>query len=322
MRINPKARLDRSRVRDLGNDGGGGAQLGGGRSRGAALGVLMSLFVRVGWKGKVAILVVAGLLFGVTMCGGPNILGLGGTPYSPARVSDAQAGTDRYAHCQTGEDANSDHDCARVAVENSLTDYWAGELGGDFEAISALTTFTGSVSTQCGSATSAVGPFYCPADFGIYLDTTFFDEVLEQQLSGPDGGFVEFYVLAHEYGHHVSNLLGYLGRVTSQETGPQSQATRLELQADCYAGMWAHHATTTEDASGEPLIVDLTRSDVDLALEAAAAVGDDHIQQQTQGQTNPETWNHGSSEQRMNWFTVGYEQGSLAACDTFAADRV
>lgn len=246
----------------------------------------------------------------------------GAQVYSPARLSDAQEGADRYAGCRTGEDANNSQDCLRVAVENSLTDFWSGQGISNWEPISALTTFSGSVSTGCGNATAEVGPFYCPADFGIYEDTTFFDEVFERQLGGPDGGFVEAYVIAHEYGHHISNLLGFLDQVTNQRTGPQSLSTRLELQADCYAGLWAQHATTTEDASGEVLVLDLTDEDIRLALEAAAAVGDDSIQEKTQGQTNPETWNHGSSEQRMNWFRVGYEGGTVDDCDTFSADRV
>lgn len=269
----------------------------------------------------VVLFVISQLLdidFGLGGSGG----GTGEQVYSPTRLSDAQEGADRYAGCRTGEDANSSQDCLRVAVENSLTDFWSGQGISNWEAISALTTFTGSVSTGCGSATAEVGPFYCPADFGIYEDTTFFDEVFERQLGGPDGGFVEAYVIAHEYGHHISNLLGFMDQVTNQRTGPQSLSTRLELQADCYAGLWAQHATTTEDASGEVLVLDLTDEDIRLALEAAAAVGDDSIQQKTQGQTNPETWNHGSSEQRMRWFRVGYEGGTVEDCDTFSADRV
>jgi predicted metalloprotease len=318
VRFNPKARLDRSRVRDT-RGGGGGLSGGpggrGGRGGGARLPIPTGK-LGLGSLLLVAVVVAVGIF-------APNLLGPilgGGTAYSPTRMSDAED-SGRYDHCETGADANDDHDCARVAVENSLTDFWESQLD-DFRPISTLTTFSGSVSTACGGATSAVGPFYCPADEGVYLDTTFFDAVLEDQLGGPDGGFVEFYVIAHEYGHHISNITGDMAKVTRQETGPQSLPTRLELQADCYAGMWAHHATTTEDESGEVLIVELTQDDVRLALEAAAAVGDDRIQQRTQGRTDPESWNHGSAEQRMHWFTVGYEQGSMAACDTFSADRV
>src|SRR4029453_3343941 len=127
-------------------------------------------------------------------------------------------------------------------------------------------------------ATAEVGPFYCPVDETIYLDTTFFDEVLERQLAGPSGAFVEPYVLAHEYGHHIQNLLGTMGRVKTQQ-GPKSDAVRLELQADCYAGMWAKAATPTEDADGNVLISQLTDQDIQQAVEAATAVGDDRIQE-------------------------------------------
>ena len=146
--------------------------------------------------------------------------------------------------------------------------------------------------------------------------------MLERQLGGPDGGFVEFYVLAHEYGHHIQNIAGQMGKVRSQQTGPQSDAVRLELQADCYAGMWAKAATSTEDAQGEVLIAELTQDDIKLAIEAAEAVGDDRIQEKTQGQVTEESWTHGSSAMREEWFLVGFEEGSLSACDTFAADQV
>ena len=190
-----------------------------------------------------------------------------------------------------------------------------------FQAEQEVATFSGAVDTACGGATSDVGPFYCPVDSVIYLDTTFFDDVLQQQLNGPSGAFVEPYVLAHEYGHHIQNLLGTMGQVRTQQ-GPESDAVRLELQADCYAGMWAGSATSTDDASGEALISDLTDEDVQQAVAAAKAVGDDRIQQQTTGRVNPEGWTHGSAAQRVRWFTTGYEQGSLEACDTFSASSL
>jgi predicted metalloprotease len=235
--------------------------------------------------------------------------------------SDQTYDSDRYAACETGEDANSSADCARVAVENSLDDYWGDTLGSRYRPITALTTFTGSVDTGCGGATSDVGPFYCPVDQTIYLDTGFFDDVLERELGGPDGGFVEAYVLAHEFGHHVQDLLGTMGRVRTQQ-GPQSDSVRLELQADCYAGMWTRAATSTDDASGVVIFSELTDEDIRLALEAAASVGDDRIQQKTQGQVTEESWTHGSAEQRMRWFRTGYDSGSLERCDTFAASTV
>ena len=309
VRFNPKARLDRSRVRDVGGSGGG---LGGGS------GMRIPIPGGIGGKGGVGGVILIVALVVLSQCLGVNPFA--GADYSTSRLGDAQD-SGRYDHCETGEDANDDHDCARVAIENSLTDYWDSELDDRFRAIETLTTFSGSVNTACGGADSSVGPFYCPGDEGIYLDTTFFDQVLEDQLGGPDGGFVEFYVLAHEYGHHISNLLGFMGQVRTQETGPTSPGVRLELQADCYAGMWANHATTTEDESGEVLIEDLSDEDITLAIEAAEAVGDDRIQRKTQGQVNEESWTHGSAAQRKHWFLVGYEDGSLDDCDTFAASE-
>ncbi|QSR26541.1 peptidase [Nocardioides aromaticivorans] len=323
MRFNPKARLDQSRVRDAGSGGGGG--MGGGGLGGG--GMRLPIPTGRGGIGGIILLVV---LFVVARCAGID-LGLGGdggtgglgSVYSPSRLSDAQDGSDRYANCKTGEDANKSQDCARVAIENSLTDYWGSELGGKFRPEEAMVTFTGSVNTGCGAASSDVGPFYCPSDETIYLDTTFFNDVLEGQLGGPDGSFVEFYVLAHEYGHHISNLLGFMTEASRRgQNGPQSGSVRLELQADCYAGLWANHAESTEDAAGEPLIEGLTQEDIDQAIEAAKAVGDDYIQKRSGGRVDEEAWTHGSSEQRKKWFMVGYEQGSLDACDTFSVDRV
>ncbi|HWJ81002.1 MAG TPA: neutral zinc metallopeptidase [Nocardioides sp.] len=316
MRFNPKARLDRSRIRDVGRGGGGGGFGGPGMRLpipGGGIG---------GGIGGVILLI---LLFVLAQCAGLDLLG-GGTSssasgYSASRMGDSQD-TGRYDHCETGEDANNDPDCARVAIENSLNDFWGDQGIKGWRTENELITFTGSIQTGCGPADSAVGPFYCPADENIYFDTSFYDDVLERQLGGPDGGFVEAYVIAHEYGHHIQNILGTMGRVTSQETGPNSPSVRLELQADCYAGMWTKFATTTKDASGQVLILDLTQQDIDLALEAAASVGDDRIQQKTQGQVDAETWTHGSAASRQYWFTQGYTLGTLDACDTFSVRNV
>ena len=173
MRFNPKARLDTGRIRDVGGSRRGG---GGGRS---ALPVPTGLLGRGGVLGFVVVIGV--VLYNTFVAGGT------GASYDTSRMAD----TGRYSSCTTGEQANASSDCARVAVENSLYDFWSGELGSRFHAEKAVETFTGATSTGCGEATSDVGPFYCPVDETIYLDTTFFDDVLEKQLGGPDGGFVE-----------------------------------------------------------------------------------------------------------------------------------
>ncbi len=317
MRFNPKARLDTSRVRDRGRGGGGSGGRGGGSRSGSGGLPISPAALGGGGIGTIVVVVIVFVVVQLVGGGGGGTGSAVGDAFDTSRMSE----TDRYASCTTGEDANTSADCARVAVENSLTDFWSGELGSRFEPEEALVTFTSQASTGCGGATSDVGPFYCPVDQTIYLDTTFFAEVLDRQLGGPAGGFVEPYVLAHEYGHHIQNLLGTMGRVRTQQ-GPTSDAVRLELQADCYAGMWAYAATTTQDADGNVLIAELTSDDVTEALAAAQAVGDDRIQQKTQGQVTEETWTHGSAASRMRWFTTGYEQGSLQACDTFAASSL
>jgi uncharacterized protein len=320
VRFNPKARLDRSRVSDSGGRRGRASGAGGSGMRlpipgGAAAG---------GGIGGVVVVIVIIVLFQVL--GGGD--GGGGLPSSGGRLDTSRVDggdSERYANCQTGEDANQDEDCARVAVENSLTDFWSDTLesqsGVSFSPERGVATFSGATSTGCGQASSQVGPFYCPADRNIYLDTTFFQDVLQGQLGGPAGDFVEPYVLAHEYGHHIQNLTGAMGKVRTQQ-GPESDSVRLELQADCYAGMWARAATSTENASGVQLITDITDEDMAEALAAAKSVGDDRIQQQSGGRVDPESWTHGSAEQRQRWFQTGYQQGSMDACDTFAASQL
>jgi uncharacterized protein len=308
MRFNPKSDISRGRVNDAGRGGGGGGggmrlPLPGGTRAGGGLGglIIIVLFVVL------------------TQCvgGGLPTPDGGGTPQGQGQPEGIDPRDDRYANCRTGADANDDPDCARKAVALSLENYWSQTLADQSDqqfAPSTINTFAGGVSTACGQATSQVGPFYCPGDQQIYLDTTFFADVLEQQLGGQGGDFVEPYVLAHEYGHHIQNLMGTMGRVRTQQ-GPESDAVRLELQADCYAGMWTQHAEDSE-------LITLDDGDIAEALDSAKAVGDDRIQQRSGQGVNPDGWTHGSSEQRMAWFSRGYEEGTLESCDTFSASEL
>jgi len=180
-----------------------------------------------------------------------------------------------------------------------------------------LVLFTGAVRSACGLARSAVGPFYCPGDHKVYIDLDFY-KMLEQRFGAP-GEFAKAYVVAHEIGHHVQNLLGISGKVhAAMERASPERANQLsvrqELQADCYAGIWANHANRSRHI--------LEAGDVESGLNAAAAIGDDRLQKQAQGYVAPESFTHGSSAQRVQWFRRGLESGELAACDTFKAGRV
>ncbi|MCL4148291.1 UNVERIFIED_CONTAM: hypothetical protein GTU68_044812 [Idotea baltica] len=287
MKFNERQRLDTGRVSDRRGVGGPAA---------AGLGGM-------GIIGVILMLVLSG--------GDPAVLSesLGAGPITPTESADLAA------ECQTGADANERQDCRIVAVLNSLDEYWmetSAQLGIPFNE-PTTTLFEGSVTTGgCGSATSAVGPFYCPADEGIYLDLNFFGE-LERRFGASGGDTAEAYVMAHEYGHHMQNLIGTSDQVRQlgQTSGEDSAAVALELQADCYAGAWVGNAVQTE------LITEVSDEDIEEALSAAEAVGDDSIQESSGSAVNPDSWTHGSSAQRQQWFTTGLNSGDPRSCDTF-----
>jgi uncharacterized protein len=268
----------------------------------------------------------------VAIGGGAGVLGiviyllvnlLGGSTGALPGIDQVQVEGDNSQleqECKTGQDANTKQDCRVVAVVNSVQTFWTQEFerrGGSYQT-ARTQLFSGATQSGCGAASSETGPFYCPADGTVYIDLSFYGE-LQSRFGARGGPFAQAYVLAHEYGHHVQNLLGATDRVArDRSTGPQSASVRLELQADCYAGLWASHATTTPGPGGDPLVQRLTEADIADGLDAAAAIGDDRIQSRFQGRVDRESWTHGSSEQRQRWFTVGYRSGDLEQCDTFA----
>jgi uncharacterized protein len=280
MTFRKNARLNPGQVRDL---RGGGVALGGGLGG--------------------VILLVAVLLLGGDPSQIPSEL-LNGTTVGTGQANDLTE------ECRTGEDANQRQDCRIVGYVNSVQEYWQGTV--DNYQNAPTTFFTGGINTACGSASSAVGPFYCPNDQTVYIDLSFFDQ-LETQLGAEDGPLAEAYVISHEYGHHIQNLLGVL-KAGGGGTGAESRAVRTELQADCYAGIWMFHAVETG------YLVPITQDQIANAMATAKAIGDDRIQQQTQGQVNPDAWTHGSSEQRQEWLSTGLTTGDPSRCDTFNAD--
>ena len=178
-----------------------------------------------------------------------------------------------------------------------------------------LVLFAGTVQTACGGASSASGPFYCPGDYKVYLDTSFFEQ-MRAKLGG-GGDFAEAYVIAHEVGHHVQTLAGVSAKVNAARQAGQDVKgdggllVRQELQADCYAGLWAHHAQQRHNW--------LEAGDIEEAMATATAIGDDRLQKQSQGEVVPDAFTHGTAAQRVRWFTIGFEKGDVSACDTFAA---
>lgn len=285
--FNRRSRLDTSQVQDR-------------RGRN------MGRTVAVGGGGIGLIIIIVSLLLGVNPSNLANII-----DQAPQDSAPSLENVDSLEQvCQTGADANQREDCRIVGFTNSIQAFWTDEFarrGGTYTPAQTV-LFTGATDSGCGNATAAVGPFYCPADQMVYLDLDFFTQ-LQSRFGAQGGPFAEGYVLAHEYGHHIQNLTGALSN-NSRATGPKSESVLTELQADCLAGVWARHATDTG------YLEQVTQQDIAQALDAAASVGDDRIQSQTQGYVSPETWTHGSSEQRQSALEDGLQSGDMSSCNT------
>ena len=299
MRFNPKARIDQSQIetRSGGGAGGGG----------------MRLPIPSGGGGKIGVgtIIVVILYVVLTQCVNTGSSG-GGSSSTTTNT------------CESGADANESEACATDLFTNSVQDYWSRayprEVDDPYEKITTV-RFQGSTDSACGQASSQMGPFYCPNDRKVYLDTTFFDDMLQGQLGAKGGPFAIGYVIAHEYGHYIEDRLGILGKIRTQK-GPKSDAVRVELMADCLAGVWAKGAQETKDANGEVIIAELNQDDVKRAIDAAQAVGDDRIQKRSSGRVNTDSFTHGSAEQRVRWFNKGMADGTIKGCDTFSTDNL
>ncbi|MCD2195566.1 neutral zinc metallopeptidase [Actinomycetospora endophytica] len=334
MRYDDDAQLDTSEVTDTRGEGGGGpVGLGGGGLGGGLLPLLIGFLFR-GRSGKaswVVILVAVVGFVAVQYLGGgtgssSSVAGGFGAPGGPGRAG----ASDLASECRTGADANAKLDCAIVADINSIQAYWSG---GGYAQIAPTVRgaapryqnvdtvfFSNSVNTRCGSANSSAGPFYCPGDHLVYIDLSFYDQ-LKSQFGAEGGPLVNAYVLAHEYGHHVQDLLGTEAKLQTLK-GASSDSVRLELQADCFAGVWMNHAS--QPVGGKPaLISDITQADLNSTVDAAQRIGDDYIQGKLGGGTvNPDSFTHGSSAQRKKWLTTGFTTGDARRCDTFSTNNL
>jgi uncharacterized protein len=293
MTFNPNVKLDAGQVEDArGRRMGGGMAIGGG---GGIVGVVV---------------IVLYLLLGGQSANPDDLNNL--INQQAGQGAGQPAGSPLAVVCKTGADANARQDCAILGYVNSVQAYWTDEFKASGETYEPVKTvfFSGTASTGCGAASADVGPFYCPNDKLVWIDLGFFND-LHTKFGAEAGRAAQAYVIAHEYGHHVQDLLGVLGSGTSQQ-GATGQSVRTELQADCYAGAWAKHVADTG------YLQPLTKAQIADALDAASAVGDDRIQKEFQGRVTPESWTHGSSAQRQKWFTVGYSSGDPGKCDTFS----
>jgi len=261
---------------------------------------------RIAAGGGIGSLLLIGLF--LLMGGNPSDIGgmLGGGQSGGGPESTLE-------HCNTPEDGNRDADCRVDFTAQSVDQMWATmlpEQAGIEYREPGRVVFQNVVASGCGQATSATGPFYCPADQSAYFDVSFFDQL--NRIGGTNSPLAQMYIVAHEFGHHIQQLEGTLSLSNYNDPGEDSNAVKIELQADCYAGIWVAHADKGENAMLEPI----TREQVAGAIDTARAVGDDNIQKRSGGEVRPDLWTHGSSEQRQNAFLTGYNEGTMAACDT------
>jgi predicted metalloprotease len=304
MELNENANVDTSQVDDVRGSGGGGGGFGGLPIGGGGLtGIIVTVLIAL-----------VGGYFGINNLSGGS--------------SEPQQGDNTTLQQECSQsDKIKQLDCRNVLYVNSIQAFWTAELPqsfGDTYKPAKTVLFSNQVSTGCGAADSGTGPFYCPSDDRVYIDLTFY-KLLADQLGAP-GEFAQPYVLAHEYGHHVQDLVGTEADMRrQQERDPDSAnllSVKLELQADCYAGVWAKGATGTADSSGQKIFKSLTADDIQQGVDTAGKIGDDTLQQQSGGKINPKEFTHGTSAQRQQWFSTGYNKGDPKSCDTFKAGAV
>ncbi|KQP96411.1 neutral zinc metallopeptidase [Methylobacterium sp. Leaf117] len=291
-------------VEDRRGEGGGGGGFGfpGGGAGGLGIGAIVILTL-IGW--------VTGINPAILIGGAEQMSG-GGRPRQEQVDPQTQAQRKTKPTDESGRFA--------AAILGNTEDVWKeimpNQTGRQYRP-TAMVLYTGGTRSGCGSAQAAMGPFYCPLDKKVYLDTSFFKEM--EQKFGVKGDFAYAYVIAHEVGHHVQDELGILGKVQSRQQSASSKteanqlSVRVELMADCLAGVWAKNSNDKYNA--------LEPGDIEEAMRAASAIGDDKLQKQSQGYAVPDSFTHGSSEQRMRWFMTGYRSGQTKSCDTFRAAR-
>lgn len=293
---------------DRGSSAGGGGGFGGGGGRGGGGPLMWILGSVIGRRfGIPGILILGAVLF--FMNGGMGMFGGGG---NGGQQAGHHGESKDFSHCKTADDANKHDDCRMLATATSLDKFWgqavSSEIGKNYSK-PGLKLGEGNIRSGCGNANlSQSGPFYCPKDETVYMSTKFFDEL--KKLGGSNAPFSQEYVVAHEFGHHIQNIQGTLGLSDYNDPGADSNAVKMEVQADCYAGVWAQNADKGKDALLEPI----TQQQVDEAIRTVQSIGDDHIQKNSGGGVNPDKWTHGSSKQRLEWFMRGYQGGTVDSC--------
>ena len=301
---------DRVDVGGVDDRRGGGGGLGG-------LGGLGGGVIPIGGGAGIVGIVIY-LLVSVLGGGGGSGAGIPGLDTGSANSTGQQESSEELqARCNEQGALDKYTDCRLIKVYDIAENTWKDEFsrrGLEYHT-PRLAFFSGQTSTACGAASADVGPFYCPGDEEIYLDLDFLDQL--QSQFGAEGEFAQAYILAHEYGHHLQTLLGTEPKVRQAQQQNPDETNRLsvalELQADCYAGVWSNLADKQQSG------IDLTQANIAEAQNAASAVGDDRIEQKAGQQVNPESWTHGSAAQRKQWFTTGYSSGDINSCNTFSS---